>query len=537
MSEQRLSLLIAGGGILCLLIQLVVSLTDSPARRAQQTAQKVAFESVHIRADKRAARLGPRLGAALVKGDTKLIQGELDQAILADPELVEIGLVDGTDKDLTVVASSDPNRIGKSIAGPAEAMVRASINAGFDRRAEDSVSEQRVLMALPVHHNNNTLATLYMVLTTAGLEDDLSRVVLSMAPPRVPAWLSILLGLIGLGAAIGMLVNSERKQAQQVLRMQEVVEQMAMGHFESRLDPQDVPNLAGTAERLNAMAEQVQLLQEAQLAGEEHATRVEQELQDAQVVQQTLMPDVRRIARGPLQLCGVYRSASKLSGDWWHYYPLDDHRTLLVLADVVGHGIGSAVVGAMAYGCAAQMHQDHLSDLKPEMLLQRLNQAIWSTTRGKFTMSCFAAIIDTRESLLTFASGAHAFPLLFRARDQTKPFIPLVVAGSPLGSGDAAKFSANTQAFEPGDLLICYTDGLIEAANATGDQFGDKRVRQTVQRAYTRNVEEICEMLLGEVSRFVGSAELEDDQTLVVARHATSTSHTTGASAGPPTQA
>ena len=97
MSEQRLSLLIAGGGILCLLIQLVVSLTDSPGRRVQLTAQKVAFESVHIRADKRVVRLGPRLGAALDKGDTKLIQGELDQAILADPELVEIGLVDSKD--------------------------------------------------------------------------------------------------------------------------------------------------------------------------------------------------------------------------------------------------------------------------------------------------------------------------------------------------------------------------------------------------------------------------------------------------------
>ena len=94
----------------------------------------------------------------------------------------------------------------------------------------------------------------------------------------------------------------------------------------------------------------------------------------------------------------------------------------------------SAVVGAMAYGCAAQMHQDHVSALRPEMLLSRLNQAIWSTTRGKFTMSCFAAIIDTKESQLTFASGAHAFPLLFRARDQQKPFIPLVAAGSPLAA-------------------------------------------------------------------------------------------------------
>jgi serine phosphatase RsbU (regulator of sigma subunit) len=173
----------------------------------------------------------------------------------------------------------------------------------------------------------------------------------------------------------------------------------------------------------------------------------------------------------------------------------------------------------MAYGCAQQLHQDLASALRPEVLLYHLNHAIAGATRGKFTMSCFAAIIDMKENKLTFASGAHAFPLLLRARDQQKPFIPLVAAGSPLGSVVDAKFEANTQPFEPGDLLICYTDGLIEAANPNGDQFGDKRVRQTVQKNQGRNVEEICEALLGEVARFVVTDVLEDDQTLVVARH------------------
>jgi serine phosphatase RsbU (regulator of sigma subunit) len=132
---------------------------------------------------------------------------------------------------------------------------------------------------------------------------------------------------------------------------------MAMGHFETRLTPVEVPAFAAIAERLNMMADQAQLLQQAQIEGTAHTSRMAQELQDAQIVQQTLMPDVRRISRGALQLCGVYRSASKLSGDWWHYYPLDEHRTMLVMADVVGHGIGSAVVGAMAYGCAQQLHK------------------------------------------------------------------------------------------------------------------------------------------------------------------------------------
>ena len=109
--------------------------------------------------------------------------------------------------------------------------------------------------------------------------------------------------------------------------------------------------------------------------------------------------------------------------------------------------------------------------------------------------------------------------VLFRAREEKRPFVPLVVPGAPLGSSDTTEFNANTQPFEVGDLLICYTDGLIEAQNTAGEAFGDKRVRQTVQRCHARNVEEICELLLGEVSRFVGNSKLDDDQTLVVARN------------------
>ena len=62
MSEQRLSMLVAGGGILCLLLQLIVSLTDNPAKRAQLAAHEVAFKSVKLRAEKRATRLSSRLG-------------------------------------------------------------------------------------------------------------------------------------------------------------------------------------------------------------------------------------------------------------------------------------------------------------------------------------------------------------------------------------------------------------------------------------------------------------------------------------------
>lgn len=520
MSEQRLSVLIASGGILCLLIQLVVSLTDNSARRAAQTAQEVAYKSVQHKAHRRAVQLSARLSKPVSEQDLTRMQSDIELAAGADPEIVEVGLVD---RDLTVLACSDKGRARKPLSGAEETLVRRSIADGSIEREERREGQQRVMLVVPVDGKEPKQALLYMTLTTHDTEEALGKVVAAMRPPPVPAWLTIGLGMIGLGAALGMMLSAERKQGTQALRVQEVIEQMDAGHYEARLDPVDVPHFGGIAEKLNSVATQIQqlLLEHRQLS--DTVEHLEKELADAQVVQQTLMPDVRQIPRGQLQLCGLYRSASKVSGDWWNYYPLDENRMLLVLADVVGHGIGSSVVGAMAYGCASQLHQDLGASLRPELLLSRLNQAIWSTTRGKFTMSCFAVIIDTKGNQLTFASGAHAFPLLFRARDQQKPVIPLVAAGSPLGSSGDSKFVANTQPFEPGDVLICFTDGLIEAANAQGDQFGDKRVRQAVQRIHNRDADEISRNLLGEMARFVGTDELEDDLTLVVARHGSAT--------------
>ncbi len=522
-SEHRLAIPFALGGLVCLILAAVVSVTESPVRRSQAAIQRVSAEEARHRADKRAARLSATLQPALAAGNLRELQAQVALAAAVNPDIIEAGVVDA---DLTVLACSDPERAARPFSGnPAllrllQTSLAAGPGPGGTQSAEDAAA-QRMMMVVPLGKPQR-LSTLYLVQTTAELEDDLNRQVV-VQPPRVPVWLIIGLGLLGLGTALGMLWMAERRRALQVLRVQEgldhIIQGQAQGQPAARLDPAEVPALSAVAERVNAVAEQVEVLQQAQAEGRRHASRIDEELHSAQIVQQTLMPDVRRIGRGALQLCGVYRSVSKLSGDWWHYYPLDEHRTLLVLADVLGHGIGAAVVGAMAYGCAAQLHQGLQDELRPEQLLHQLNHVIWATTRGKYTMSCFAAIIDTKECLLTYASGAHAFPLLFRARDTQKPFVPLVAAGAPLGSSEDPTFQQSTQGFGQGDLLICYTDGLIEASNAAGDPFGDKRVRQVVQRCYSRNVEEICEILLGEVSRFVGSAELDDDQTLVVARN------------------
>ena len=210
MSEQRIPLLIASGGLLCLLLQLVLSMTDSPARRAQLVAQRVAIESVYLRSEKRAERLAQRLNQAMAAGDQSKLQAELDSASQSDPDIVEIGVVD---HDLSVVASSEKTQVGKRITGHAEELLRKAVEAGFSRKVEASPQNQRVILAVPVTGQPGSSGLLYLVLTTADMEDGLGRVVTTVQPQRVPTWLTIGLGILGVGVALAMWVLGDRKRS------------------------------------------------------------------------------------------------------------------------------------------------------------------------------------------------------------------------------------------------------------------------------------------------------------------------------------
>ena len=275
MSEQRIPLLIASGGILCLLLQLVLSITDSPTRRAQIVAQKVAIESVYLRSQKRAEKLGQRISAAMAEGDLAKLQAELDSAAQSDPDMVEIGVVD---HDLMVVASSEKPRAGKPLVGHAETLLRKAVGEGFVRKVEASPQHQRVVLAVPVTGQPGSKGLLYVELTTAEIEDGLGKVVTTVQPQRIPIWLTIGLGILGVGVALAMWVLGDRKREKQAMVVQEVAEQMAMGHFETRLTPVEVPSFAAIAERLNMMADQAQLLQQAQIEGTAHTSKMAQEL-------------------------------------------------------------------------------------------------------------------------------------------------------------------------------------------------------------------------------------------------------------------
>ena len=137
---------------------------------------------VYLRSEKRAERLAQRLNQAMAAGDQSKLQAELDSASQSDPDIVEIGVVD---HDLSVVASSEKTQVGKRITGHAEELLRKAVEAGFSRKVEASPQNQRVILAVPVTGQPRSSGLLYLVLTTADMEDGLGRVVTTVQPQRV----------------------------------------------------------------------------------------------------------------------------------------------------------------------------------------------------------------------------------------------------------------------------------------------------------------------------------------------------------------
>jgi sigma-B regulation protein RsbU (phosphoserine phosphatase) len=160
-------------------------------------------------------------------------------------------------------------------------------------------------------------------------------------------------------------------------------------------------------------------------------------------------------------------------------------------------------------------------------LLTQLDHAVRQVGAGRFHLTCFAAVLDPDRGEIHFANAGHVAPYVCRARATPTPagdtveLSALVARGNPLGAGAATVAKAATRAIGPGDLLIWYTDGLIECHGADGKQFGDRRLQRVLQaagRATSATRWRCSGGWPAELAAHLGGLPIDDDMTLVVAR-------------------
>ena len=250
-----------------------------------------------------------------------------------------------------------------------------------------------------------------------------------------------------------------------------------------------------------------QLVREQQAEAQERE-RIEQELRVARLIQQTLLPKVVPELPG-WQLGAYYRPAREVGGDFYDFITLPGGRLGLVVGDVTDKGVPAALVMATTRSIlrGAAPHSD-----SPGRVLQLVNESLCPDIPSNMFVTCLYAVLDPASSHLRYANAGHYVPYLRHGDGVTR----LWATGMPLGLMPAMNYEEKETVLEPGDSVLFYSDGLIEAHDPQREMFGLPRLRELLAEQPTDSGAALVDILLAELARFTGDEwEQEDDVTLL----------------------
>lgn len=268
-------------------------------------------------------------------------------------------------------------------------------------------------------------------------------------------------------------------------------------------------------ELLGAVAEQTALAldygQLAQRAAREESFRKEVEI--ARNVQTRLFP--QELPPMPaLDYAGVCRPAREIGGDSYDFIALDDGRFGLAVGDISGKGVAAALL--MANLQALLRSHAPLPDRELKDLVGTINRLLVASIPDNRFATFFYGVFDPARRSLTYVNAGHNPPMLLRRGAASA--VRLDPTGVMLGVFADAAFTQATVAVEPGDLIVAYSDGVCDALNQTGEDYGDARLECFVRTHAALSAAQLMDRILEDVTAFSQGVAPFDDMTLVIAK-------------------
>ncbi|MBZ5636266.1 MAG: PP2C family protein-serine/threonine phosphatase [Acidobacteriia bacterium] len=245
------------------------------------------------------------------------------------------------------------------------------------------------------------------------------------------------------------------------------------------------------------------------------ARRVERQIDIARQVQRGLLPAATSSPRD-FDLAAEWRPAANVSGDFYDAFDLPEDGAAFVVGDVAGKDVPAAMLASVIQGTVHGTDWTR-SAACHKAATEQLNRLLCDRASHERFASLFWGYFDARTGLLHYVNCGHCAPLLFRAGGQD--VLGLSDGGPVLGLLPQARFEQGVERLERGDVLVLYSDGVIEAVNATGEEFGEQRLIAAVESCPQGEPAEIRDRILHSVRAFTGSDVLVDDQTLLAIRY------------------
>jgi sigma-B regulation protein RsbU (phosphoserine phosphatase) len=294
---------------------------------------------------------------------------------------------------------------------------------------------------------------------------------------------------------------------------------VASGDFDSKVMVKTSDELSVLADSFNYMSDEIKRYMDEV----KDKVRMEEELAVAQLVQASFFPHQNIIFEN-FSISGHYQSATECGGDWWGAFDIGGRKVFLI-GDATGHGVPAALVTATA-NCCAQLLKD-LSVGRPDLLddpasiLSMMNRVIFHMG-GKILMTFFVGVYNESTSQLIYSNASHNSPLMYRFTDaepsKENLSVLMEAVGNRLGHKLDSTYENAQISFSKNDVLLLFTDGIVEAENSEGKQFGDRRFLKSFLKVAKTSPEEIISQILKDAYDYYQDVPPNDDITLVAVK-------------------
>ncbi len=293
---------------------------------------------------------------------------------------------------------------------------------------------------------------------------------------------------------------------------------LAQGEVQGALLVDSVENYYSMSQRrediLTGIAQQVSLyLENFQLLAQEQARiRLAQELQVAQRIQASLLPDILPDVPG-YEIAHTWEPAREVGGDFYAFIPLEQSKLGLLMADVADKGVPAALFMATTSTVLRVSAQSHAA---PDQALLHANAWINAGNREDMFVTAWYGVLEPASHRVLFANAGHSLALHVQAADGAIRM--LRPAGMPLGVVENLTLQRDTVTLAPGDLLVLYTDGVIDALNEAEEDFGQDRLEALLFGRRHQSAQQVVDALRAAIQAHIGQAPLVDDVTLAALR-------------------
>jgi sigma-B regulation protein RsbU (phosphoserine phosphatase) len=245
------------------------------------------------------------------------------------------------------------------------------------------------------------------------------------------------------------------------------------------------------------------------LQREEQLNEIQKELSLARSIQLSLLPGDFPDSSS-FRVAALYVPMTSVAGDFYDFVVADEARAGLLIADVSGHGVPAALIASMVKMAAISQREQAAH---PGLLLTGMNRALFGNTQGQYVTAAYASL-DAQRSELRYAAAGHPAMLLLRGGEVSE----VVENGLLLAAVDGIEYSERALAMTPGDRIVLYTDGIVEARNAAGRIFGEDALITAIRMSASMAPPEAALEVVRSVQAW--SPAQEDDLTILVCDYA-----------------